>query len=771
MVTVPRTQQSVVARPGPTTRSTPVFQNGNTSAASFGAGLAQANAQLGQSIASAASTGLDIITKEQIEDNEREAKRLDVLFSQRLREINYGDGKTSGFYGTRGTATLEALPDTEKAINDARREISQSVKNQAVRGLFDRSASVRQERELETMVRFTSDQRRVANDATSEARLGEAADDAAVAWNDPQVLARSITIAASEVDDMAERNGWSPEVAASKMQEAETHIYRTAIVAALQQDPDAAQTLYNRNKTQIDGRVRPEIEKLLETGVIRKQSQEAADQITALFPNDIDGARKAARGITKAKLRDEVLTRVNARHNEQRQLLSEIRADEEFKRAAQDRALVERSQEMADTLYSNSGSAAAAIATAENLLAGKERDAVVKRLTDMYERDRKLAATDRPAHANTTAMDIAKASKSEEEALKAAADIEDPLLKADVEQQLRTMYADQRRADDARLTTEAQDLAAAILKSGLSEPAQLAKARDELDGKLEASVVAELNKQHAEVVTQRNRDKSQASASAFQFVWGGGSISAWQSQNPERFELLASDGSLLTSLQAAERNVAMGRLFASASDGATLNNLRALDTADLARVNLDEVRSQLTQSEFEKASNLVKAATARMDAIEADQTMYDRAEAVLKDFAPRSLRWGLAKASRDQVAQRQTAINEMGVFIDSFTREGKKPTVSEIRSEAQRLMLQIEADPSGLFNQFEGIGAQASQLTPAQLAVARVDEDDIPQAIMAEIVAEFKRVGVEPTSEQIEQFAGALATNNRARARAILGRQ
>jgi len=328
MARVPISQQGVAAVGAPTP-----YQRSSVTADDFGGMAAKSMVAGGQQISATADMASKQILKTQIEDNERDAKSQDVEFSKELSAITYGNDENEGYYASRGENAIKSYGDVQKNIEETRKARLDAIQNPRVREMFESASTTRTAREGESMSRHVQAQRRVANDTVSEARLNEAADDAGRAHNDNKVIGQSLGIARAEVADMGERNGWAPEVVASKMQEAQTVIHRSVINAAMVQDPMAAQAYYDKNKDKIDGRVHAEIEKALEAGTLRKQSQDAEDSIMSRGLDEAS-AMKAARAIKDPKVRDETVARIGNRFAENARI--EARKERESKQAAWD---------------------------------------------------------------------------------------------------------------------------------------------------------------------------------------------------------------------------------------------------------------------------------------------------------------------------------------------------------------------------------------------------------------------------------------------------
>jgi hypothetical protein len=314
MATVPKTERQVAAQAGPA-----VFQQEqriSAPAGAFGAGQGAALAELGQAAAGVGDVVGEILLAKQAEDNAREAKRLDLEYSAKVRELMYGTpNNPGGFYSSRGQNTLDTHGTTADALEQARQDImKKTTDNPQLQARMDQLTAARRERELNQMAVFGETQRRTANDEVSEARIQDAASDAAAAVSaedGPQRLTQSLVIAANEIQDMADRNGWSPEVQLHKMEEAQTVILRGVIENALVNDPALAQQIYDDRKGMISGAVHADIEKALESGTLRQQSQEAAAKFISDHPESLKDQVAAVKDSDLSpKVKDETVRRL-----------------------------------------------------------------------------------------------------------------------------------------------------------------------------------------------------------------------------------------------------------------------------------------------------------------------------------------------------------------------------------------------------------------------------------------------------------------------------
>lgn len=533
--------------------------------------------------------------KAQNEDNERAAKEADVKLSERMRAIMFGDGseQNPGYYGLKGQAALDAYGPTQEAIKKAREEVGRGL-NPRAKLLFDSSADNRFNTEFNSMSRYNLQERRVANDTASEVRIREANDSGVAAWNDPKRVAEAVAIIRGEVVGMGQRNGWSPEIVNSKIQEEQSKLYAGMINAALVRDPAAAQKLYDSYKTSIDGTARAAIERDLEKGTSLQQTQQETDRIMAM------------------KLSPE-----------------------------------------------------AAIREAEKIKDPKVRDGVVKAV------EHKI-----------------------------------------VWQQAR-----------------------------------------------EAHALAQSEKQ--------------AMQSASRAINSGQTFDQWQRENPQLAWIVNGKVGAVDNLYKLERLHAEGELFARSTDGSTLARLRTMPANELAQVDLEVERANLTRSEYEKAVGYVAGAKrAIKDATDSvtkpGSTITNEAQQRVLSYAPRDSKGKLLLPQQDKIA----AENEMNTWLAEQAASGKVPTQQDIDKKAAQIMMQVTVGSE----RFDGVSSAKSiagrvkSMTPEEKATLRVPYKTMDPGMRDDIVAKFKAYGkANPSESEIEQFGGALLARDEARANKLLG--
>jgi len=316
---------------------------------------------------------------------------------------------------------------------------------------------------------------------------------------------------------------------------------------------------------------------------------------------------------------------------------------------------------------------------------------------------------------------------------------------------------------------------AALSRNGMIVGAD--RATDAERRAIESHAMAKANNQRSRDEAAEREAARKAKADAYRAVNSGRSFVDWQRENPEMFELVAGDGPTVNGIAAAEANYAKRQLFAPATDGKTLGEVRRMDTKDLAEAIPEEYQHRLTPSEFDQFTRLQGAAIKRMEAVrEGSSGTYAQGEGLLREFAPQGFKgeWNTAKEKSAVGNARRAAVNEMNAFIAGYTQQGKLPTREEMAKEALRLMLRIKADPTPYVpfsgDDFNGSVANANRLTPEQKAVARTPIKDIPVQYMMDLEADAKATGTKLTDDLREQLAAARGLGDVARYKRLLGR-
>lgn len=175
------------------------------------------------------------------------ATNADAEMSDRIRDMLYADG--DGFMYSQGGDAVSRRGDVSSALEELQRDVTADL-NPAARLKANSSINARYQRALQTIDQHTSGQRTAYMDNAANARIQTSLNDAIY---DPTLVNQSININRTEILDMAERNGWAPEVTELKLKESRTGIYSGIVTRLSEVDPIAALRYLKDNQDQMSG--------------------------------------------------------------------------------------------------------------------------------------------------------------------------------------------------------------------------------------------------------------------------------------------------------------------------------------------------------------------------------------------------------------------------------------------------------------------------------------------------------------------------------------
>lgn len=316
----------------------------------------------------------------------------------------------------------------------------------------------------------------------------------------------------------------------------------------------------------------------------------------------------------------------------------------------------------------------------------------------------------------------------------------------------------------------------ALVESGIKAYAEVQNGAETREETQKVATENEITRQYNIQKHQQEQAVTQATSSAAQWVHSGKALLQWQQQNPDQNNLLEGQLNTLDNLRKDEVSIAKGQLYSQISDGSTLTKLKSLPADQLATVDPLVYRGRLTETEFNSLSTAISGASTRVDAVQNHAAQYyNQGEQFLKTYAPKNMRWDSNKQSQNQKDLQQQAINEMSIFVNTYTSQGKVPPAEDLKGKAQQIMLSSGGPQSSLNSLAIGrtIGTVAGQiayeLTPTQKAAATIPYDQIPDDIIQQI-KEAIRINKKDENDVglIENLAGAQATGDKARARKLL---
>lgn len=254
------------------------------------------------------------------------------LPAPRLRVVADDDRDLRGALNLRGRDAFD-LPERALSAFDKRAaEIETGLTNDAQRGAFRRLAAQRRFDINRTIQRHVAAEIRRYDDQTTDSYVANEVDGAIAFADDNERVQLGVARASAALTDYANRNGLPPEWLTQKQIEVSTKVHGGVVERLLANGKDlTARDYYQANVEAIAGSQRARIEKALEVGTLRGESQRQADAILAKHA-DMGEALKTARAIADPQVRDATESRVKDYFATKRA------ADQERERAAADQA-------------------------------------------------------------------------------------------------------------------------------------------------------------------------------------------------------------------------------------------------------------------------------------------------------------------------------------------------------------------------------------------------------------------------------------------------
>jgi hypothetical protein len=305
-------------------------------AASEGAGVAEAQAQQFSTIAQlgqgAEKLGLSLYAQQQeaerkqLEDARQQAIQLNVIEGRNAidawKQTRIHDPQTGVLWTTHGK---DAMPLPEQIDGEFQKVASDAMAGMATpearlaftkvvadqREIVGRTVGDHVGREIQT---FTGNElkARVANGVDSAIRLGTTPD--AQGRLDLRLAGREIAAVESDFRGQAPAIGLGPEQIAEQVQAIHTQVHEGIINQLVANGkPDAARVYFEQAKGDIDPQRMDDITKTLRAGGVRKESQLETERIITAGGTEEEQLAKA-RKIDDAEVQDEVVARLEHRH-------------------------------------------------------------------------------------------------------------------------------------------------------------------------------------------------------------------------------------------------------------------------------------------------------------------------------------------------------------------------------------------------------------------------------------------------------------------------
>ena len=239
---------------GPQVESRPLaprFQDASgATAQNFGVGLGAGMDQAGRRISRAGDELGQLALQIQAEDNERELKKAEVTYRTQLLTLGHGDGTEAnrGLYDDRGEVAIGKHKQGREAILAARKGVLDNIQNTRVKQIFGEISAMDELRELKTYDHFVGQQRRVAADTVAQSRIDLAKNSAALRWNDPMEMKRSLEVITNETRAWAQRNGMGEDVLKNELAKEQGSLVSNVIKSASVSNLAMAKKILAANK-------------------------------------------------------------------------------------------------------------------------------------------------------------------------------------------------------------------------------------------------------------------------------------------------------------------------------------------------------------------------------------------------------------------------------------------------------------------------------------------------------------------------------------------
>lgn len=217
----------------------------------------------------------DMFSDWQDEVDTADAKAADAAYSDLIRQELYGD--QTGYMYSQGGDAMNRRGSVSERIEAEQTRILEEM-SPGARARAQSAMEARRQRALLSIDQHANGQRRTYLDTAAEARITSSIQDAIYS---PDDVAQSIALADQEILDLADRNGWAPEVTALKRQEARTQIHAGIIGRLEAVNPIQALEYLRANRSQMTGTEVARLEGLL-LPAVREYRGRQAGQLAAL---------------------------------------------------------------------------------------------------------------------------------------------------------------------------------------------------------------------------------------------------------------------------------------------------------------------------------------------------------------------------------------------------------------------------------------------------------------------------------------------------------
>jgi len=298
--------------------------------------------------------------------------------------------------------------------------------------------------------------------------------------------------------------------------------------------------------------------------------------------------------------------------------------------------------------------------------------------------------------------------------------------------------------------------------SGKDQEYALKLLRDEQSDveRLKQIAHADFTRNKAQRDEQTSQKLDAAMASATQAILDGRSLNGWIKDNKEAYVTLSvGDGSTrdrMEELRKREERFVNGKRYRNTSDGETYKKLSQLPNPELAKVDVFEVESNLTEDEATLLARKVEAAQARLERKQ-ESTKYDkRIDNALNQYGRVIFGVSAKRKTPAHINAYNEAFNDMQAWVQEQIDADVPITAEMINAEAARLSVRLTVAPDGLMNDYDSTVAQFDKLLPQDQAEANVDLDNLSEDQTNSLVNLLAQNGItDPPEKLLQSLANA----------------
>lgn len=321
MPVVPLAKQEVAPSPLAQKRAfTDNFAGANTnvSADTYGAIQGRQLQDVGSAVQRAGDPLAVAAQRMQERQDDEQTRRAYLDFDRQTRELLYGE---AGIYNRRGANAQGASVDAFKKLGEFEKKVSSGLATPRQRGMFEQRVGGIKAGHLDSIARHESNEFRTVEEETTKAVLQSSIEGATGAYANPNLRERYRMQGELEMENLAQKHGWVPELLDLKKIEYTTGLHKAVIERMLVNDPTGARAYYQANQAEINGGTQTGLEGALKEGATREAAYGEVSRILSTTTG-YSAQLAEARAIPDKTLADNVVARVKERHAEDQQALA-----------------------------------------------------------------------------------------------------------------------------------------------------------------------------------------------------------------------------------------------------------------------------------------------------------------------------------------------------------------------------------------------------------------------------------------------------------------